>query len=61
MVCLHAVQGNGRPYWRKGKSGECALGFALFWGVERDFFSRNPSFRPTGLPLGERSKRSHTR
>jgi len=61
MVCLRAVQGNGRPYWRKGKLGECALGFALFWGVARGFFSRNPSFRPTGLPLGERSMRSHTR
>lgn len=61
MVCLWAVQGNGRPYWRKGELGEVALGFALFWGVERDFFSRNASFRPTGLPLGERSKRSHTR
>jgi hypothetical protein len=52
MVCLHAVQGNGRPYWRKGKLGECALGFALFWGVERDFSLVTLRFVLQGCPWG---------
>jgi hypothetical protein len=52
MVCLHAVQGNGRPYWRKGKLGEARSALPFFGAWSGIFSLVTLRFVLQGCPWG---------